>query len=66
MPLRGVLLGFSPEIQQAPGITFSPGDSPGINDLNMRTGRKGLLYTYISGFEPLGPIEEGLLSRLSA
>lgn len=65
-PLRGFLIGFSPEIQSTPGITFTHGDADGREgDLNMRTNGRGLPYRYISGIEPLGPVEKAYLEGLT-
>lgn len=63
--LRGFLLGFSPDIQHDPKISFTPGDS-GEGDLNIRTDKRGLPYGYISVIEPLGEIEAEFLRNLKA
>ncbi len=61
--LKGFLLGFSPDIQNAPGLEFTKGD-PEEGDINIRTNARGLSYRYISGIQPLGPIEKDFLDSL--
>jgi hypothetical protein len=58
---KGFLFGFSPSIQEDERWEILDGMEP---DLKIRTFGKGLPFEFISGIEPLGPVEERFLQGL--